>query len=137
MDNLASFAIVRSEGQNSRSLGHTKLKHKMACISRIEGHYKFRIHASILCGTICGDAVFKSEFKVTRLNKSQIQQEYILWNAVSVSLPHVAHHELLRKQDCHASRYRTDFYKRTHLHNCDDVIMLCYIMLSNAVTSCA
>ena len=31
------------------------------------------------------------------------KQEYVLWNAVSVPLPHVTHHELLRKQDCHAT----------------------------------
>jgi len=30
-------------------------------------------------------------------------QEYVLWNAVSVLLPHVTHHELLRKENCHAT----------------------------------
>ena len=65
------------------------------------------------------------------------QRDYVLWNAVSVPLPHVTHHELLRKQDCYAIRYQTEFYKRMHLRNRDDVITLCYITLSNAVTSCA
>jgi len=68
---------------------HVLIAVRLALLGRLE----VCIHARYLLHIVC----------CVNINLI-ISKKYVLWNAVSVPLPHFTHHEWVRKEDCHATR---------------------------------